>query len=87
MIYTALALIWVIYISNIISIISLTYRCVVEMIDEVTGFTDTGNGLVCFLLAPSYQDGEVLGGYAIFIFMAASLATQNRGKFIGAASP
>jgi len=39
MIYTALALIWVIYISFINSIISLTYRCVVEMIDEVTGFT------------------------------------------------
>ncbi len=75
MIYTALALTWVIYISFIISIISLTYRCVVEMIDEVTGFTDTGNGLVWLLLAPSYQVGVVVGGYAIFIFMAASLAT------------
>ena len=55
MIYTALAFIWVIYISFIISIISLTYRCVVEMVDEVTGFTDTGNGLVwlssCFFVS------------------------------------
>ena len=45
------------------------------MIDEVTGFTDTGNGLVWLLLAPSHQVGVVVGGYAIFIFMAASLAT------------
>lgn len=85
-IYVSAGILWGLFFALTFSIFNITYRCVVEAFDELTGFTSSGNGLgwLFFLMVRIFL-GVVIALYGGLIVMAASTATQNIVKYLGAA--
>lgn len=83
-IYVASGLLWLIFGASIISIFNLTYRCVVEIFDEMTGFSGHKSGHFWLLaLLTRIGLGVVIGFYGVFTVIAVSVATQNIVKHLG----
>lgn len=84
MTYIASGFLWIVFFAFVASIFNLTFRCIVEAFDEITGFNSKGHSLFWLsALLIRMLVGVTVGLYAVFIIMGVSVATQNLVKFLG----
>ncbi|WP_027683246.1 hypothetical protein [Rhizobium leguminosarum] len=78
--YIASGYLWVIMVALMFSLGNVTYRVVVEVFDEVTGFDSASPGLVLLILRMGVA--VMITIYGGLVVLAGTAATQNITKFL-----